>query len=257
MADDKHEEQRKEAARQMADEHKQEARHPDAHRDARTSSVMGSQSRPTDRANIEAAVANREAPHGFGQSGAAPPTDTRQGDRGSKGRYRLLAPHVIAGYHLEAGAEVGEGTGYPVAGPSNQMEGIDDLGKSRVNELHQKLYGKDAPWHDPEHPIAQAQQDAEMAQAQRDEEAEQEPVSHQQAWERGYEEFQGQKLSGPPGGPLVSRTISGDTSQPMGPGTPRQDLADPDVQTRTAQPLKDSMPQEGAAGGGTQQPNKR
>jgi hypothetical protein len=35
MADDKQEEQRKEAARQLAEDHKQEARHPDAHRDAR------------------------------------------------------------------------------------------------------------------------------------------------------------------------------------------------------------------------------
>jgi hypothetical protein len=73
-----------------------------------------------------------------------------------------------------------------------------------------------------EHPLAQAQQERN-AQAQREEESSQEPVSHQQAWERGHDEFRGAKLSGPPGGPLVSRSISGDTSQPMGPGTPRQD----------------------------------
>jgi hypothetical protein len=88
-------------------------------------------------------------------------------------------------------------------------------------------------------------------------ESSQEPVSHQQAWERGHDEFRGAKLSGPPGGPLVSRSISGDTTQPMGPGTPRQDLADPAVQPRAEKPLTDSMPKEGAAGGGTQQPHKR
>jgi hypothetical protein len=47
MADDKQEEQRKEAARQLAEEHKQEARHPDAHRDARApGTVTESQGRP-------------------------------------------------------------------------------------------------------------------------------------------------------------------------------------------------------------------
>lgn len=248
MADDKHEEKPNISSN----------RHPDAHRDARTSTVMGSQAQPAKPPGPAPApqVENREAPHGFGQSGAAPPLDTRQGDQGSMGRYRLLAPHMIGGYHLQAGTEVGEGTGYPVDEPSNQMEGVDEVAKGRVNELHQKLYGKDAPWHDPKHPIAQAKKDAENAAAQRDEEAEQPPVSHQQAWERGHDEFQGQKLSGPPGGPLVARTISGDTSQPMGPGTPRQDKADDVVEPRAAHPLKDSMPQEGAAGGGTQQPQK-
>src|SRR4051812_325787 len=267
MADDKQEEQRKEAARQLAEEHKQEARHPDAHRDARApGTVTESQGRPAMPGGVSgrppesaqtAAVANREAPHGYGQSGAAPPLDTRQGDRGSRGRYRLLSQHMIGGHLLEAGTEVGEGTGYPVYEPSNQMEGVDETAKGRINELHQKLYGRDAPWHDPEHPLAQAQQDAENAQAQRDEESGQEPVSHQQAWERGHDEFRGAKLSGPPGGPLVSRSISGDTTQPMGPGLARQDLADPAVQPRAERPLTDSMPKEGAAGGGTQQPNKR
>jgi hypothetical protein len=92
VADDKQEEQRKEAARQLAEEHKQEARHPDAHRDARTSgTVTESQGRPAMPGGVPgrppesaqtAAVANREAPHGYGQSGAAPPLDTRQGDLG-------------------------------------------------------------------------------------------------------------------------------------------------------------------------------
>jgi hypothetical protein len=133
------------------------------------------------------------------------------------GRYRLLTQHMIGGHLLEAGTEVGEGTGYPVSEPSNQMEGVDETAKGRINELHQKLYGSDAPWHDAEHPLAQVQQDAEAAQAQREEEASQEPVSHQQAWERGHDEFRGAKLSGPPGGPLVSRSISGDTSSANGP----------------------------------------
>jgi hypothetical protein len=75
---------------------------------------------------------------------------------------------MIGGHLLEAGTEVGEGTGYPVYEPSNQMEGVDETAKGRINELHQKLYGRDAPWHDPEHPLAQAQQDAENAQAQRE-----------------------------------------------------------------------------------------
>jgi hypothetical protein len=56
---------------------------------------------------------------------------------------------MIGGHLLEAGTEVGEGTGYPVYEPSNQMEGVDETAKGRINELHQKLYGKDAPWHDP------------------------------------------------------------------------------------------------------------
>jgi hypothetical protein len=96
------------------------------------------------------------------------------------------------------------------------------------------------------------------AQAQREEESGQEPVSHQQAWERGHDEFRGAKLSGPPGGPLVSRSISGDTTQPMGPGTSAAGpMPDSAVQPRAERPLKDSMPAEGAAGGGTQQPHKR
>jgi hypothetical protein len=218
--------------------------------------AQASPARPPGPANAPI-VENREAPHGFGQSGAAPPNDPNRASGQSSGRYRLLAAHMMGGHHLPAGTEVGTDTGYPVMVPSNQMEGVDDAGKAKVNEIHQRLYGRDAPWHDPEHPVAQAVADAEAAAAQREEEEAQPPVSHQQAWERGHEEYRGAKLSGPPAGPLVTRSISGDTSQPMGPAPAEQDIRNPDVQVRTTRPLQDQMPKEGAAGGGLTHPGRR
>jgi hypothetical protein len=177
----------------------------------------------------------------------------------SNGRYRLLAPHVIEGALYEAGTEVGTDTGIPFnVRPSVHMEGVDDAGREEVNKVHQDLYGRDAPWHDEEHPLHHQRRAAEHGRRQAEEEAEAEPVSHQQAWERGHEEYRGDKLRERPGTqPRTNLTKGGDTSEALGPASPRQDPADRDVQTRTATPLKDSMPAEGAAGGGTQQPHKR
>ena len=63
-------------------------------------------------------------------------------------RYRLRIDHVIEDRIVPAGTEVGEGTDIPFdQAPSNQMEGVDDEGRRKVNELHQRLYGADAPWH--------------------------------------------------------------------------------------------------------------
>ena len=63
-------------------------------------------------------------------------------------RYRLRSDHVIGGQVVPAGTEVGTDTDIPFDQvPSNQMEGLDDEGVAKVNELHQQLYGTDAPWH--------------------------------------------------------------------------------------------------------------
>lgn len=188
--------------------------------------------------------------HTAGQTVAAKP---------SNGRYRLLAPHVIEGAMYEAGTEVGTDTGIPFnVRPSVQMEGLDDAGREEVNKTHQELYGRDAPWHDDNHPLHHQRRAAEHGRRQAEEEAKAEPVSHQQAWERGHEEYRGDRLRERPGTqPRTNPTRGGDTSEALGPATPQQDVGNPDVQTRTARPLSDSMPKEGAAGGGTQQPNKR
>lgn len=219
-------------------------------------SPAGAQATPARPPGVtDAELANRESPHGFGQSGAASPA--LEGAKPSKGRYLLLAPHVIGGHYLPAGTVVGEDTSYPLDVPSNQMVGVDETGKSAVNELHQRLYGRDAPWHDDNHPVMRMQRDAMDARKQQEEDAAAEPVSHQQAFERGHEEFHGEKIVSSPQTRLVSRSLSGDTSQPMGPAPADQNLDNPAVQTRTTQPLKDQMPKEGAAGGGLTAPHKR
>lgn len=162
----------------------------------------------------------------------------------SSGRYRLLTVHIIAGGSRAAGTEVGTGTDIPYPGlPSNQMEGVDDEGKRRVNELHQKLYGQDAPWHNPDHPLALArEQDREALEAAKAE-GESEPVSHQQAWERGAERYRDDTVVAPnfraPPAPI---SIAGDTSIPLGPATPLQDPMDPRVQVRSPTPQVDSLP---------------
>lgn len=63
-------------------------------------------------------------------------------------RYRLRTEHVTKdSVVLPAGTEVGDGTAYPWPDePSIYMEGLDAEGKKRVNELHQRLYGRDADW---------------------------------------------------------------------------------------------------------------
>lgn len=160
----------------------------------------------------------------------------------SSGRYRLLSPHLDRyGNRLPIGTEVGTDTPYPwPQPPSNQMEGVDEAGKSAVNKLHQTLYGQDAPWHGR---IDRLAEEREIAKRQQEEDARAEPVSHQQAWERGDKEFRGERLSGPPQGAATrSPTVSGDLTQPLGVATPRQDHDDPDVKVRTATPLVDQKP---------------
>lgn len=160
----------------------------------------------------------------------------------SSGKYRLLVPHVIDGAIYEAGTEVGTDTAIPYPDePSTQMEGLDDASKERINKRHQLLYGRDAPWHDPNHPMGERKErDAKEAEAQRKEEEGSEPVSHQQAFERKKEEFQGEKITGPPEvvNPVLNK--GGDTSLAMGPATPKQEV---DESTRVSQPLKDQLPQ--------------
>jgi hypothetical protein len=160
----------------------------------------------------------------------------------SNGRYRLLADHVIHGGIVPAGTEVGNDCDIAWdMEPTNQMEGVDEAGKESVNKLHQRLYGRDAPWHDERSSHMQSRRDAEGAEKQREEEKGQEPVSMQQAHERGHEEYRGQRVQRPTG-PPAAVTKGGDTTQPMGPATADQNKDNPDVQVRTTRPLEDQRP---------------
>lgn len=68
-------------------------------------------------------------------------------------RYKLLEEAVINDTVLAAGTEIGDGTPYPFdQEPGPHMEGLDREGKKKVEEVHQKLYGKHAPKHPPEAP---------------------------------------------------------------------------------------------------------
>lgn len=158
----------------------------------------------------------------------------------STGRYRLLAPHVIENVLYETGTEVGTDTGVPYAlEPSTQMEGVDDASRERINKRHQVYYGKDAPWHDEKHPEGRRRErDREELDKQREEEKGQEPVSHQQAFERGKDEFKGEKITGPPPAPRPVMNKGGDTSPGMGPATP--DIREEDI--RPHRPLEDQLP---------------
>lgn len=160
----------------------------------------------------------------------------------NSGKFRLLAPHVIDGAVYETGTEVGNDTEIPYsAEPSTQMLGLDDASKDRINKRHQFLYGRDAPWHDLDHPMGERQdREARAAEEQRKEEEGAEPVSHQQAFERGKEDYRGRKVTGPQVPPTVVLNKGGDTSLAMGPAVPKQEVG-PD--TRTSQPLKDQLPQ--------------
>lgn len=187
----------------------------------------------------------------------SPPEETRDTRRPSNGRYRLLADHVIHGGIVPAGTEVGNDCDIAWnVEPTNQMEGIDEAGKENVNKLHQRLYGRDAPWHDEDSSHMQSRRDAEGAAKQREEEKGHEPVSMQQAHEHGHEEYRGVRVERPVG-PRASAPKGGDTTQPLGPATPDLDKNNPDMSVRPTEPLKEQMPKEGAAGGGTQQPHKR
>lgn len=175
-----------------------------------------------------------------------------------KGRYRLLTQHMINDKLLPEGTEIGEGTDHPYDGtPSNQMEGLDDYSTGQVNEVHRKLYGHDAPWHNPNHPLVRARREAEEAAEQQKEELKSEPVSHQQAFERGHEEYRGERVVAPHLRPPPQPTgLSGDRSMAMGPATANQDVLDPRVDPRTTQPLKDQSPHEGSPAGGGFTPKK-
>lgn len=160
-------------------------------------------------------------------------------------RYRLMAVHVIEGKTLNTGTEIGDGTDYPFdAQPSNQMMGLNHESERRVNEVHQKLYGRDAPWHNNKL-LEQQRRLREEEEKQRATEREAEPVSHAQAYEQG-KPWGGRENPGPPP-PAHTRspTLSGDTSHAFGPASPDQDIHNPDVQVRTARPLADQQPRGG------------
>jgi len=149
-------------------------------------------------------------PASTGSTGAAasPPADS--------GKYRLLAPHVIADAYLPIGTEVGTGTPYRYPGiPSTQMEGLDGAGKAAVDKLFQDHYGMKPPW-ESDDPVAKAQ----LAQYEGDpdtekKEAASDPCSYQQALERGAKEYAGKPVTGPlpPPSPMP---LSGDRSVYIG-----------------------------------------
>lgn len=100
-------------------------------------------------------------------------------------KYKLLAEHVTSdGMVLPAGTEVGDGTPYPwPMDPSNQMEGVDDDGKARVEAYWQERYGH-GPDTTPE-AIAKAREEEAAASAKREEEIKAgPPVSDAQKEER-------------------------------------------------------------------------
>lgn len=163
---------------------------------------------------------------------------------GGGAKYRLMSVHMIDGETLPVGAEIGADTDRPYdATPSNQMMGLNEEGKRRVNEVHQKLYGKDAPWHDDR--LYRAQEEARRSeQEQRQQEEEAAPVSYAQAHEQG-KEWQGKPATLPPhlARPTPqSLTKGGDTSQLMGPATADQDINNPDVAVRTTRPNEEQLP---------------
>ncbi len=120
-------------------------------------------------------------------------------------KYRLLAEHVAPdGQVLPAGTEVGDDTPYPwPMDPSNQMEGIDDDGKKRVDDFWKTHYG-----HEFRHPDANPNlTDDQRAALEADEEAKKKeeearkagpPVSDQQRMER---EEEGKPTEAVPPGP--------------------------------------------------------
>jgi hypothetical protein len=70
--------------------------------------------------------------------------------------FRLRTPHIIGGAERQAGTIVGPYGSVMENGPAvllfegdptPDMEGVDDEGKSKVNEVFNRLHGSDAPWH--------------------------------------------------------------------------------------------------------------
>lgn len=137
-------------------------------------------------------------------------------------KYRLLAPHIIGDVQYPAGTEVGAGTGIPFDGiPSNQMEGLDEDGIDKVNELHQKLYNHDAPWHTPE-----AERKREEEARLREEEAERERESGIRASSSAVPVLQ----------PATTQTIGGAVPSP---GVATPNIVEP---KDPIAPLEDTLP---------------
>lgn len=146
-------------------------------------------------------------------------------------KYRLLVEHSTSdGRVLPAGTEVGDGTPEPwPMEPSNQMEGLDDDGKKRVDEFWQSRYGHPKPGENPN-----LSDDAKRQLAKEEEEkvkaeeakAKGPPVSEAQKAEREAE-AEGRPSRGiPPGaapGPSSTATASptrgGVTAPSPGPAT--------------------------------------
>lgn len=65
--------------------------------------------------------------------------------------FRLRSPHIIEGAMRNADTIVGPyGSEAPVVfngDPTPDMEGVDDEGVAKVNEVYRRLHGTDAPWH--------------------------------------------------------------------------------------------------------------
>lgn len=128
-------------------------------------------------------------------------------------KFRLLADHVNSDQQvIPAGTKAGDDTAWtwrdregkplPV---STQMDGLDDEGRQMVNDLHQTLYGRPAPYWEPiEAAPVRAAREKEAAEQQKLDEGSQ-PVSEQQARERAAAERAGktgelpQPVSTPPG----------------------------------------------------------
>jgi hypothetical protein len=139
---------------------------------------------------------------------AAPPPAAPAAPADS-GKYRLLAPHIIDGAWLPIGTEVGTDTSYRYPGPpTTQMMGLDGAGTAAVDKLFQDHYGVKAPWSDPTAPpFDQLVADPKVADA----EQKSDPVSYQQALEKGAKDYAGKPVTGPlpPPSPMP---LSGDHS---------------------------------------------
>ena len=104
-------------------------------------------------------------------------------------KYKLLAEHVTSdGQVLPAGTEVGDGTPYswPME-PSNQMEGLDEDGKAKVDAFWQSRYGH--PYQAPD--VNPNLSDADKAALEAEEKAK---VDAQKAIEAGPPVSEAQKL---------------------------------------------------------------
>lgn len=156
--------------------------------------------------------------------------------------YRLRTQHVTSdGRLLEPGTLVGAGQEEPWnQPPTNQMEGVNDAAIKAINDVHQRLYGADAPWHDPK-AGASTEEDLRIQEEQQREIADAAPVSHQQAveqdkkWEGRPDPFVQARVAGV--APPPQQTFSG---VPGGPGvaTPNVDASNP----RPEKPLEEQIP---------------